>query len=1264
MATAAVIAVTASLSTLTGTAGAQEASPVTGVIQPAARAATSAEVTLVTGDVVTLATTADGHQTVDVRAAEGTAKTFETYAEPDGASYVIPSDVAEAVASGVVDKRLFNVTRLVEDGYADARSGELPVILAFEGDLSDAALRDRAEDLPAARTAMVADKVDMAGVRVDKHHAAAFWRAIRPSSHTTATASGMARPGDAAKGAAGVSRLYYDGQVKASLDVSVPQIGAPAAWAEGFDGAGVKVAVLDTGVDETHPDLKGRIIGSRSFIDGQAVTDLHGHGTHVASTIAGSGAASDGRNKGVAPAADLLIGKVLANSGSGNDSQIIAGMEWAAEQGADIISMSLGGPATGGPDPMTAVVERLTASTGTLFVIAAGNSGPGAQTIGTPGTADSALTVGAVDDHDALAGFSSRGPRKFDYGIKPDITAPGVGIVAARATGTTMGTPSNPFYTSANGTSMATPHVAGAAALLAQAHPEWDGTRIKNALTAHATPHPTSTVYEQGGGRVDIPASLHAPLELSGSADFGLVEYSETGYDKRTRSLKLTNPTTSALTVTLTAEATGTLPDGALNLPATTIDVPAGGTVAFDVVLDPTGVPAGRYGGRITATTTNGATAHAVVGFSMEPKRYDLALTFKDRRGNAPKKATFQVFGLDNDYFSSFSVSGGQDRIEVPSGRYSLTGLITTAGGGKAGADLATDLYNIPQVDLQDKDAAVTVDATQATDLDITPLGDPRPLEHSEFALQNTRFSQDGTRRATVGLVGISNSGDERYGAIPSGPTEEGTSWASLYVAKREPLIQASVARPETFRLSAKTSSYLNRFQGTETYDVVDVGAGTPADLAGKTLSGKAALLRLDKLLSISTVLKQLETAGAAAVVVAPNDDAPQDFLATGVRIPYFATTYADGRRLAGQVTRGRTSVTVKGVKESGYAYAGQWDFGDGIPSDLSMTAPANDFAKVKNSFHTDGAERIGYHTTHAWGPYPMVSVRSPQFLYQGSRRDDHLRAYPTLAYAQKVTTRTDSGTDMTERRHTYRPGQTSTETWWAPAMHPSKGTDATCNFCRTDVGTVFRPQLGGDSDPEHYSTTGRIRTWMFFRDGEQITDNTKVMSPQKADYVFVEDNARTRDLPGVTLGSRTRTEYGFTSVAPTGMRIEDCKATVPTAALCEALPVVLLDYRMPTDLTNQTPADKRYAFTVDASRALGYEGPTRMAGAEVSVSFDGGATWRSADVDRVDKNSFRASYRHPEAGEGDGFVSVRTAVRDEAGNRTVQTITRAYALK
>jgi subtilisin family serine protease len=206
--------------------------------------------------------------------------------------------------------------------------------------------------------------------------------------------------------AAGVTHVWLDGKRRVSLEHSVPHIGAPAAWQAGFDGTGVTVGVLDTGIDASHPDFAGHLSEVRDFTGGNDPADNVGHGTHVASTIVGSGAASGGRFRGVAPGAKLLVGKVCATYDC-QDSDIITAMQWAAPK-ARVVNLSVGGTDTPGLDPLETAVQDLSARYGTLFVVAAGNEGK-PKSVSSPATADDALAVAAVDADDQRAYFSSRG---------------------------------------------------------------------------------------------------------------------------------------------------------------------------------------------------------------------------------------------------------------------------------------------------------------------------------------------------------------------------------------------------------------------------------------------------------------------------------------------------------------------------------------------------------------------------------------------------------------------------------------------------------------------------------------------------------------------------------------------------------------------------------------------------------------------------------------------------------------------------------------
>jgi subtilisin family serine protease len=295
------------------------------------------------------------------------------------------------------------------------------------------------------------------------------------------------RAGDIAAYAEGdeVERIWPDLAVHTWLDASVPLLEAPRVWADSGRGAGVKVAIVDTGIDTVHLDFAGRIQATRDFSGKGSVTDGHGHGTHVASIAAGSGAASGGRYVGVASQALLYVAKVLADDGGGLMSDVMAGIEWAVDEGAQVINLSLGSAGPGDGDDALSVLCDAAVGEGVVVCAAAGNSGPGASTVGPPGVARLVITVGASDKSDGIASFSSRGPTS-DGRVKPDIVFPGVDIAAARAAGTSMGTPVDGSYTLASGTSMATPHATGAVALLLEAYPNLTPAEVKDVLMRSA----------------------------------------------------------------------------------------------------------------------------------------------------------------------------------------------------------------------------------------------------------------------------------------------------------------------------------------------------------------------------------------------------------------------------------------------------------------------------------------------------------------------------------------------------------------------------------------------------------------------------------------------------------------------------------------------------------------------------------------------------------------------------------------------------------
>jgi len=319
-----------------------------------------------------------------------------------------------------------------------------------------------------------------------------------------------------------VERIWPDLPVHICLDASVPHIRVPRVWEAGFTGRDVSVAVVDTGIDPGHPDFAGRIAGMQDFT-GEGARDNHGHGTHVAGIAAGAGS----RYRGVAPDALIYAAKVLHGDGSGYMSEVIAGLEWAVQQRVKVINLSLGGVGPcDGSDALSTACDAVV-DQGVVVCVAAGNYGPGASTVGPPGCAHKVLTVGACSTQDTIPGFSARGPTS-DGRVKPDVLLPGVDIVACRAQNTSMGTPVDALYTKASGTSMATPHAAGLAALLLQAFPGLTPAQLKERFmnTAKDLGQNANT---QGRGRADayqayLGSSAPPPPPQSGGCLLSLLQ--------------------------------------------------------------------------------------------------------------------------------------------------------------------------------------------------------------------------------------------------------------------------------------------------------------------------------------------------------------------------------------------------------------------------------------------------------------------------------------------------------------------------------------------------------------------------------------------------------------------------------------------------------------------------------------------------------------------------------------------------------------------
>jgi serine protease AprX len=304
-------------------------------------------------------------------------------------------------------------------------------------------------------------------------------------------------------------------------------VGADRLWKGGWQGADVAVAVIDTGIARVG-DLAGRVKGGIDLTDeGNPYLDSFGHGTFVAGVLAGDGKASDGANRGVAPAADLVPVKIAGGSGATDVSHVLAAIQWVVsfrdKYGIRVVNLSLGTDSRQPymRSPLNYAVERAW-DAGIVVVASASNSGPEPGTVAKPGDDPLVITVGAVDDQatvtrddDVMAGFSGVGPTAADGLVKPDLVAPGRSVLGLRAPGSAVddanpGSRVGSDYFRGSGTSFSAAVVSGAAALLLSKEPELSPDQVKHRLISTAAPGPVGELNVDGAGSLDAYAAATA----------------------------------------------------------------------------------------------------------------------------------------------------------------------------------------------------------------------------------------------------------------------------------------------------------------------------------------------------------------------------------------------------------------------------------------------------------------------------------------------------------------------------------------------------------------------------------------------------------------------------------------------------------------------------------------------------------------------------------------------------------------------------------
>jgi subtilisin family serine protease len=1135
--------------------------PHTAAAQPPAPVVSgrSTAVTLVTGDVVRLERFSDGRQAATIEPGPGRERITFHQQEVDGRLSVLPSDVLPRLGTRL-DPGLFDVTGLAAQGF----TGVPPLIVTYA-----------------------------AGTHT------ARGRAL-PSIGARAVTAGPEILADAA-----VEKIRLDRKLHVNLEHSVPRIGAPSAWAAGYDGTGATVAVLDTGYDPTHPDLAGVVTKAENFTTSKDTTDHFGHGTHVAATVAGTGAASGGLRKGVAPGAKVIVGKVLDDDGYGLESWVLAGMDWAAHAGADVVNMSLGGESSDGHDPLSEAVDALTAETGTLFVVSAGNSGQGGpSTVEAPGSAAAALTVGAVDRDDVLAPFSSRGPTVGAMAVKPDLTAPGVDIVAARAAGTAMGTPVDDHYTSASGTSMAAPHVAGAAAILAQRHPEWTGPRLKDALVSTSVGDPARRVFDYGAGRVAVDRAVSQGVYATGTLDFGELKGADT------KEVTYVNTTVAPVALRLDA------PADVIRLGQSRVDVPAGGTATVTVTADPAWLTPGPHAARVVATAGDVA-VRTSVGVTRTAPTHDVTFRTRGPDGGPIHAEYFAVYGPDRRQDTlQYVPAGNSVTVPVPEGVNYVTALLSR--------DESVAYQVIEPALVVTGDREYTLDAGKATRVRVetprraTQQGIFSFYTHREFGERNItnhvmRF--DGTRELWVTPTERMSAGTLEFGArwsLTAPPL-----WASTSVLDFEP----------------KYVGDSPRLAGHRTLELAPAG-----DFTGR-LRGRIALVPPDPNQDWSAIAAVAKKAGVALVLL-PQFEPTVSSSAEPTQLPVPVATIRpeEGRRLAAALARGRVTVSLTATLESPYLYDVLQVERNRVPREVVHQVSNGNSASVQAEYHNSGGEVHAKEQRFAWRPWQTTAVNQYQrIVATGRTRTETVTSGDTIWQHRVRHHRSWESMfpllgGLVDTPRTYRPGERVTETWYAPVVRPTVLSSTRDGDMLALRVPEFADAAGhhGFAETADGSTPPDLTSARLFQDGRLIAASPSAwgdfpVSPNPANYRL--EVTTQRDDAEWRYGTRTETAWTFRSQRNTQPRL------------------LTVDYDVDTDLDNEAARVTR----------LGFE-PSAGAQIRAWLSYDDGRTWTELRLDR--HHAVTVHHRH-----GNGFVSLKVRATGRDGTAMAQTVLRAYGL-
>ncbi|MFL6120539.1 S8 family serine peptidase, partial [Actinophytocola sp.] len=852
--------------------------------------------------------------------------------------------------------------------------------------------------------------------------------------------------------------------------------------------------------------------------------------------------------------------------------------------------------------------------------------------------------------HDELSVFSSQGPRSGDFGLKPEIVAPGSDIVAARAAGTLADVSVDEHYARLSGTSMATPHVAGAAAILAGQHPDWTGTQLKDALVGSAKRLPGIDTLAQGAGRVDVARAVRQSVRAEGVLAFGETWAGDA--DTVSRKVGYVNDGDTPVTLDLTLDA----PPFTVDSPRVT--VPAHGNAAVTVSAR---VPAARVGdvtGALVATAGE-QTLTTPLTASLPGAKHTVTVRLVDR-DDTPNISLIALQDEKTGLAQGAFVEGDSTTFTVPAGSYRVLGQVSDYTA-------RDDTLFVLPTGRVDKDTELVVDTRRGREV-TSSIDDPQ----AQAQLAGGTAVQSEVAGQPVTIVRTGNVSRTAKLYVIGSPAMSGVKLAYFGYWTR-PFATVTLDGPDGFTVEDTYVATYPRLTDTVTGEIAYVGHGDreSIDKAGD-LTGKIAVIAAtgpeDPTYPSEQQLQEgialLAERGAKLVLSNYNpqysDPNPPDLPLPVIMV----WNYTDLQEMVARTQHGPVTATVVGRVNSPVAYFVA-DMVDGrIPAGHAFRFARADLGAIDRQIVDTLPDKRYRYQIATWSYGGFVANGDVELDFP-LRRTDYVSPPAALGMYGDAGFTEDGrsvGSEVTLPMSVGRGERKHVRMFGAP-FGPELTTGPTSQQTGATVPVAYRQgdklvlavPMFADSDPgdaSFYATTDQGST-VVSSNGREIARRddipgmgTFTLPPGPGTYTVVADASRPASLlQEPALATRTSAEWTFHTGAGTAGQV----------------PLPLLDIRwaLPLDDHNRAATGTLRGGLTVASQP-GVRAP-KVRSVTVEVSYDEGATWHRAAVtpkgDRVD-------VRIPAGGTAGGYASLRATATDTAGDRVTETVIRAYALR